>query len=165
MKSHTIIAAMALVSAMWTVGGARAEAGPSFDCRYANAPDEAAICANPQLAQEDLEMSSAYFHFRRLSVEEGRTDALRALERTQREWLSARHQCGSDALCLRRAYDDRLQDFAYMRQVHDGPRADLPTASQPEAPLTMEQDRDRVIQEGQAHCERWPNDKICHFNN
>ena len=89
---------------------------------------------------------------------------MRELEATQREWLAARHRCGSNDLCLHRAYAGRLLHFSSMREAYDGPRANQQVAPIPEAPLTMEQDRERVIQEGQAHCERWPDDKICHFN-
>lgn len=165
MKNRTMIAAILLAVVACIAISTRSEASPSFNCHYARAPDEIAICQNPELSQEDLEMSSSYFYFHRLAVEQGRSNALGALERTQREWLAARHQCGGDVLCLHRAYDDRLQDFASMRQAYEAPQVDQPVAPQPEAPLSMEQDRDRVIQEGQAHCERWPNDKICHFNN
>ena len=28
--------------------------------------------------------------------------------------------------------------------------------------LSMEQDRERVISQGEEHCRRWPNDSICH---
>ena len=163
MKNRTMIAAVSVVALSASIAiSSPSEASPSFDCNYARAPDEIAICQNPELANEDLEMSSAYFYLHRLAVEEGRRSALGALERSQREWLAARRECGSNASCLRRAYEDRLQDFASMRQAYEAPRAEQPIAPPPEAPLTMEQDRERVIQEGQAHCERWPDDKICH---
>jgi uncharacterized protein len=163
MKNMSVIALMMLASALCTASSAQSEDGPSFYCRYAKAPDEVAICQNPALASDDRRMSSAYFSLRRSAAESGMTDVLRELEATQRKWLAARRQCGRDDLCLHRAYAGRLLDFSSMRQAYEGPRADQPIA-QPEAPLTMEQDRDRVIREGQAHCERWPDDQICHFN-
>ena len=91
------------------------------------------------------------------------TDALGGLEGTQREWLAARRRCGSDPTCLHQAYAARLQDFAAMRRSYVGARAEQPIAPEPQGSMTMEQDRERVIQEGKAHCERWPDDKICHF--
>src|SRR5690348_16530071 len=121
MKSIFLIAAIPLAIAICTVTSARSEQGPSFDCRYANTPDEVVICQNPVLAEDDRRMSGAYFSLRRLAAESGMTGALRELEGTQREWLAARHRCGSDALCLRRAYDARLQDLASMRQAYAEP--------------------------------------------
>jgi hypothetical protein len=55
-----------------------------------------------------------------------------------------------------------LLDFSSMRQAYEGRRANQQIAPTAETPLTMEQDRERVIQEGQVHCERWPDDEICH---
>jgi uncharacterized protein len=37
--------------------------GPSFDCRYAKAPDEIAICHHPDLAVLDSEMANLH-HYR-----------------------------------------------------------------------------------------------------
>ena len=77
MKNKIVIAVMLLTTALCTTSSARAEGGPSFDCRYAKTPDEIAICHNPSLADDDRRMSSAYFHLRRLAIQEGRTDNLK----------------------------------------------------------------------------------------
>ena len=163
MKNKAILAAVLLAIPMCTAIDAQPAQGPSFNCRYAKAPDEVAICQDPALADDDLRMSNAYFYLRHLTGEAGMTDALGALEGTQREWLAARSRCGSNPACLHRAYVARLQDFAAMRQSYEGATAEQPIAPEPQGSMTMEQDRERVIQEGKAHCERWPDDKICHF--
>ena len=79
--------------------------GPSFNCRYAKAPDEIAIGDNQDLAVLDLEMANLY-HYRNSSGYVG------DLEDGQRKWLASRHGRGASHTCLHRAYIDQLQDLA-----------------------------------------------------
>ena len=72
---------------------------PSFACTPANAPIEAAICADPELAAYDRAMALAYPRMK---------PALRA---TQKAWLAERDRCSSVPkvkVCIRRAYTRRL---------------------------------------------------------
>jgi uncharacterized protein len=76
----------------------------SFDCAEARAPDEIAICANPQLSALDSEMGGLWYAYSRVPMLMGsngnRQDAAQA-------FLATRRQCGGDVACLTRAYTAR----------------------------------------------------------
>lgn len=78
--------------------------GPSFDCANAAAPAERAICANPQLAALDLQLSQAFAARLGTLGEAERT----ALVADQNRWLVLRNTCLADAACLSGAMDGRL---------------------------------------------------------
>lgn len=73
------------------VGGAMAQAGPSFDCAKARGPVETAICADPTLAAADWGLVDVYLRLRRGL---GETD-LAALRKDQLAWLATRNACGT----------------------------------------------------------------------
>ncbi|WP_080425343.1 lysozyme inhibitor LprI family protein [Burkholderia ubonensis] len=78
----------------------------SFDCSQASHDDESAICHDPGLAAMDRRLARLY------------SDALRtisdpeSLRQSESDWVTARHQCGKDLDCLRRAYGERIGQFA-----------------------------------------------------
>lgn len=79
----------------------------SFDCSTARATDEKAICNSCDLAQLDVKMDTLYGVISRLSAMGARGD----LRDTQRAWLARRSLCGSDASCLRDAYQGRIGEL------------------------------------------------------
>jgi uncharacterized protein YecT (DUF1311 family) len=80
----------------------------SFDCRYARAPDEAAICEDARLSALDERLASQFFRLRgRLSG----PDRAR-LDRHEDTWLNARHRCGGDRTCIAEAYRTRLSQLS-----------------------------------------------------
>src|SRR3954470_14962644 len=62
----------------------------SFNCRYARAPDEVAICEDARLSRLDERLSSQFF---RLRDSLSGPDRVR-LDRSENAWLHARHRCG-----------------------------------------------------------------------
>jgi len=81
------------------------EGGPSFDCTAAKSAIEHAICASPDLARADLELSRAYHD---LYAGLDRVAFERQLQSLQRAWVLKRNQtCGRDAHpeeCLMSSY-------------------------------------------------------------
>jgi uncharacterized protein len=78
--------------------------GPSFDCSTATSPPERAICADPDLAQLDREMSDVYATYRAALQSAAKTLAIAS----QREWVHLRDSCGSNANCLKQAMTARV---------------------------------------------------------
>lgn len=64
---------------------------PSFDCRRARTPAERVVCADPVLAQADLQLAAAYEQALAAGIPDWR------LERQQRRWLRAREDAARDA--------------------------------------------------------------------
>jgi uncharacterized protein len=79
----------------------------SFDCEKAAAPDEKAICANRDLNDADVKMSTM-FDMEVELIAMGARDALRG---TQKVWLEKRSACKADVDCLKDVYDQRLSDL------------------------------------------------------
>ena len=61
MKNKTMLAAVLLAIPMCAAADAQPAQGPSFNCRYAKAPDEVAICQDPALADDDLRCQTRTF--------------------------------------------------------------------------------------------------------
>jgi uncharacterized protein len=100
-----LIATTIITGLVWS-GAVQAEAvGPSFNCRYAYAPDEVIICQDKDLAAKDREMAQTYAWALRNNPDPYQTNLIR---RTQVVWLNRRHACGYDADCISRLYDKRL---------------------------------------------------------
>jgi len=64
---------------------------PSFDCRRARTPAERVVCADPVLAQADLQLAAAYEQALAAGIPDWR------LERQQRRWLRAREDAAREA--------------------------------------------------------------------
>lgn len=73
----------------------------SFDCSKAVQPDERAICADPNLSNEDEQLAALYAKLLQLMKGEKRQE----LVDTQRKWLQTRAGCGSDGVCIQSAFD------------------------------------------------------------
>ncbi|WP_230939780.1 lysozyme inhibitor LprI family protein [Burkholderia territorii] len=77
----------------------------SFDCLQATYDDEQAICHDPGLAAMDRRLAQLYSTaLQNISDKE-------ALRQSESDWITARHQCGKDLDCLRRAYGERIGQF------------------------------------------------------
>lgn len=82
-------------------------AQPSFDCGKASNAVERAICADPELAALDVEMSAIYAQKR--ATVNGR--AAEELVAGQRAWMRLRGRCGGDAACLARHMRERIAEL------------------------------------------------------
>ncbi|WP_081649774.1 peptidoglycan-binding protein [Fodinicurvata sediminis] len=109
---------------------AQAATQPSFDCARAMIPSERAICASPALAQLDVALTQAYKNYRGSLANEysGRElDARRnMLSEAQRQWLSDRNTCGSNATCLEQQMRERIGKLdgkvPQIASIHSGQR-------------------------------------------
>ncbi|MET1531884.1 lysozyme inhibitor LprI family protein [Burkholderia sola] len=77
----------------------------SFDCLQASHDDEWAICHDPGLAAMDRRLAQLY------STALQNISDTEALRQSESNWVTARHQCGKDLDCLRRAYGERIGQF------------------------------------------------------
>jgi uncharacterized protein len=105
MPKHIISSSLALMVPLAVLQPADAQ---SFNCRYAKAVDEVAICRSPLLSQLDEQMSDMYFRIRnnlygvqRLQVENG-----------QAAWLKGWQYCGGDSECIENAYRQRIRELS-----------------------------------------------------
>ncbi len=95
----------ALIAA--TIGTALASpaGAASFDCNKAKAPDEIAVCANPDLSALDSEMGGLWFAYSQVPLLMGmsgnRQDEAHA-------FLQTRAACGANVSCLTSAYTQRI---------------------------------------------------------
>ena len=76
----------------------------SFDCNKAAAPDEIAICANPDLSALDSEMGGLWFAYSQIPFLMGMSGAR---QDEARAFLQSRTACGANVACLRTAYHQR----------------------------------------------------------
>ena len=100
MTFRALIPALALAAAVATPAGAA-----SFNCNKAAAPDEIAICANPNLSALDSEMGGLWFAYSQMPMLMGmngnRQDEARG-------FLQQRGACGANVGCLTAAYHARI---------------------------------------------------------
>ena len=68
--------------------------GPSFNCNCAKAPDEVAICQDPELSNLDRETARLYSE----AMNYYRGGARASIRRDQVAWLRQRHHCGYDKI-------------------------------------------------------------------
>ena len=77
----------------------------SFNCAKAVAPDEVAICSNPELSERDTEMAALWFAYNKVPMMMGANAARRD---GAADFLKLRAACGSDTACLGRVYEARI---------------------------------------------------------
>ncbi|WP_242558150.1 MULTISPECIES: lysozyme inhibitor LprI family protein [Pandoraea] len=77
----------------------------SFDCTRAVSDDEMAICSDPGLAAMDVELGRLYGDAQMSARDPA------SLRQSQLEWLASRRECGSELICLRRKYGERIGQF------------------------------------------------------
>jgi len=98
LTAFTITAALA--AALAAPAGAA-----SFDCNKAAAPDEIAICANPDISALDSEMGGLWFAYSQIPFLMGMSGAR---QDEARAFLQSRAACGANVACLRTAYHQRI---------------------------------------------------------
>jgi len=81
--------------------------GASFDCGAAATQTEVAICSSAVLSELDGKLSTVY----------GLTKDQPQVATSQREWLKERDSCGSSAICIEKAYTDRLSVLVALSQT------------------------------------------------
>ncbi|KVE28320.1 hypothetical protein WI93_11100 [Burkholderia vietnamiensis] len=80
----------------------------SFDCAKASSPIEHLICSTPQTADADLRLASAY------SAARAKASDPAALKADQRKWMKNERDACSDAECLVKVTEARIQKLAAM---------------------------------------------------
>ena len=102
--------ASAVVAMVWLGSAASLNAqSASFDCAKAAAPDEIAICANPELAGLDRLVAAGYQNLqRRLGIE--------MANRIHLPFLRARRACKSDAFCI---FERQVAEIPYALDRED----------------------------------------------
>jgi uncharacterized protein len=101
MSNATVRLTVAL-AAILLVSGAQAA---SFNCAKAKTLDEKAICANSSLSDLDLKMATLFGVRMKLPMLMG---ARGAAQDEQRDFLTVRGSCGTDAVCIGTAYQQRI---------------------------------------------------------
>ncbi len=100
--SPNVLRAAFLCAAVAFAGAANAA---SFDCARASAPDEIAICGNPELSELDVRMATLYAVRMKLPMLMGSRGAAKD---EQVAFLATRGACGADASCIADAYRARI---------------------------------------------------------
>jgi uncharacterized protein len=94
-----------IAAAILTAALAAPASAASFDCSKAKAPDEIAICANPDISALDSEMGGLWFAYSQIPFLMGmsgnRQDEAHA-------FLQTRAACGANVSCLKGAYTQRI---------------------------------------------------------
>jgi uncharacterized protein len=84
-------------------------AGPAnaagFDCSKAEAPDERAVCGNPNLSALDSQMTGLWYAYSRVPMLMG-GNGERQTE--AQEFLTRRGKCGAAVECIAQAYNQRI---------------------------------------------------------
>jgi uncharacterized protein YecT (DUF1311 family) len=83
----------------------RADAQPSFNCRYARSPVEQQVCDDPVLARADRHLARVFDRAMRASPDP------RALRAEQDRWLRHRERAGPDPHAVLEAYDRRIAEL------------------------------------------------------
>lgn len=89
-----------VVAAFWTTNASAA----SFDCSKAKAPEELAVCKNPDLSALDSEMGGLWYAYNLLPMLMGSSGARRD---DAQQFLRDRAVCAANVACLRRVYTAR----------------------------------------------------------
>lgn len=84
----------------------RAQARPSFDCRYARTETEQMVCSDERLAARDRAMASLYYQ----AVAAADPETRRILRGTRDRFLARRERCASPG-CVARTYEDRIDEI------------------------------------------------------
>jgi uncharacterized protein len=98
-----------IVLLMTTVASSSAYAGAyaPLDCSRASTPAERTICRNYDLGQMEARMATLFAVSTSLVAMGQRGN----IQDAQRAWLKKRDACGSDIVCLAKAYDKRIGEL------------------------------------------------------
>ncbi|WP_425648280.1 pesticin C-terminus-like muramidase [Acidithiobacillus ferruginosus] len=110
------------------VGAMLAGDADAMDCSRASTSAEWTICGDKKLLLLDRDLTIVYRKFIKVFSDTGHYTHLVAETRTgQKEWLRKRNACGTDAVCLKAAYENRL---ALLQSHVCYPRDDSPIYEQ-----------------------------------
>jgi uncharacterized protein len=84
--------------------------GPGFDCDKATSKIEKRICAEPALAELDLQLSQVYAEAQSetAGIDGESGERIDPLAKEQKIWLKKRNQCKTN-LCLKTTYQKRIK--------------------------------------------------------
>jgi uncharacterized protein len=105
----------------------------SFDCAKSVAPEERAVCADPQLSELDSELGKAFAQAKKVSASDKQEmDKLMAVARA---FLTQRHACGATRACLIASYAGALEGYSTVGSEIAMPSwIDAPTIADGKAP-------------------------------
>ena len=86
------------------IASSPAQTRPGLDCRTVTTATEGAICASPELAALDQQLTTAY----RAAIAGSDVSAAARLRNAQRQWILNRNSCGADTACIATAYRNRI---------------------------------------------------------
>jgi ankyrin repeat protein len=80
---------------------------PSFDCAKASTNSERLVCSDQQLARADVKLTQAY----KYQLEVGTPEVKDNLKKRQNLWRKNERDICSDAACVLRAYEKRIEEL------------------------------------------------------
>lgn len=98
-----LVPAIVLAAGAISFAGSGVRADPSFDCSRASAPDEVAICSDPQLAKLDSLIAGGYRDF---------VGTFQPKQEVGRQLLQDRQSCGGDKVCIAAVQSAALDTFS-----------------------------------------------------
>jgi uncharacterized protein len=87
--------------------------GASFDCTKASSQVEKIICSNAELSKLDEQLSVAYVQGNAASISKAE------LKSSQRRWLIEKRNICTDASCVKKAYEERLNEIELSNDASD----------------------------------------------
>ncbi len=87
----------------------------SFNCRYAKAPAEVAICQSSYLENMDEQISRIYFGLR----DDVSPREFASVKRAQSRFILRRNACGYNDSCLLRSQSERINQLCLFAEVRD----------------------------------------------
>jgi uncharacterized protein YecT (DUF1311 family) len=85
----------------------------SFNCDKAESDTEKAICGNRTLASLDTSVSRSYSWYRQEAARLDNRELQTKLVTQQKAWLKQRNACASDATCLQKSMQNRLESLSH----------------------------------------------------
>lgn len=107
----------------------------SFDCAKARAPEELAVCADPQLSELDGVLGAAFAEAKKFSKDDPQDS--RKLMAVAKVFLKQRHACGARRSCLAASYAGALEGYVNLGATENIPAwIDAPVIADGQAPAS-----------------------------
>ncbi len=101
----------------------------AMDCGKASTPTERTVCGDKKLLLLDRDLTVVYEKFIKTFSDTGRyTHLVAETQAGQKKWLPKRNACGTDAACIKAAYEERL---TFLQRNVCYPRDDSPIYQKP----------------------------------
>lgn len=108
-RQYSRLGGIVLMSALGLAPpAAHAASYAPLDCAKASTPTETAVCKSYALGQDEARLATLFGVLTSLVAMGQRGDIVDA----QRRWLASRDACGSNAECLSRAYQARINELS-----------------------------------------------------